>query len=346
MRHSPALCRKAFAGFFALIYFGVTAQVQFSKTGPLENALTPGTFILVGENFSDPAQSGFNNSTGYTWDGKAGDDLQMIFQNWRGLVESMAERGSMAEGVTDIVMTPNGNTYYFTNQVNGEAVFFGRRRDKISVYFQFTTLVRTVQMDDDGYVYFSVSSGAESDGAIYRISPSSGRPSAKASLYCPVALADLKDADAAGNTRPTMANMPDNSVSPVPGNTRSRIPAFWAGAFCFGMTANGTVDINTVYLSSGNQIPSAIFRIQRPNEDADWGKPVEVLRWKTSIDALWASGANEAYFVTREHKAEGNAYTSTLYRLSDWTETSKVLDGPQGVWFRGLSVVPATKPEL
>jgi hypothetical protein len=85
--------------------------------------------------------------------------------------------------LTSYAQAPDG-TVYFTNAVNGTAVYKVHGAGE-SVVYQHDTYVRMVRVDSKGNVYFNEDTGAGGDGTIYQLvdgaaSPADGGPSASA----------------------------------------------------------------------------------------------------------------------------------------------------------------------
>jgi len=162
-------------------------------------------------------------------------------------------------------------------------------------FFTHKTYVRDLALDDDDNVYFSEASGAGADGKIYRVRPAKGETGATAELVCTVFLRDV---------------------------------GYWAGNFAFGRAARGGLDENTLYLSSGNQVPAAIYRLTR--EGGEWGKPQPVFQAEMSIMGLVFTGPGEAYFVSGDQ----------VFRLTDLKRVARVLTLPDVSRLRDVSLVP------
>jgi hypothetical protein len=125
------------------------------------------------------------------------------------------------------------------------------------------TFVRDLALDDQDNLYFSEASGGGADGKIYRIHLRKGDHMPRAELFCSISLRDV---------------------------------GYWAGDFAFGRTDKGKLDLDTLYLSSGNSIPSSIFRIKRKGKE--WYKPEPVFQADMSISGLVLTSPSEVYFVS------------------------------------------------
>jgi len=195
-------------------------------------------------------------------------------------------------------MTRDGQEYYLC--ANRFAIVRADKDGKSEkVFFTHKTYVRNLRLDNDDNVYFSESSGAGADGKIYRVQPAKDQTAATAALVCTVSLGDV---------------------------------GFWAGDFAFGRAANGGLDTDTIYLSSGNQIPSSIYRMQR--KDGKWGTPERVFSARTTIQGLVVTGPREVYYVS------GNQ----VFRLTDLKKLEVVLTLPD-VSLRHVSLVPEAAGE-
>jgi hypothetical protein len=164
--------------------------------------------------------------------------------------------------------------------------------------FKHATYVRHVALDDADNLYFSESSGAREDGKIYRLVPAAGGGAAKADLLCTVGLADVGS---------------------------------WSGDFAFGRTNDGKLDTDTLYLGSGNQVPSSIYRMIR--KAGTWNKPERVFDANMPINGLVMTGPGEGYFVS------GNQ----VYQLTDLRKLKSVLTLPDVTRLTCLTVVPAPR---
>jgi hypothetical protein len=156
--------------------------------------------------------------------------------------------------------------------------------------------VLDLALDNDDKVFFSECS-ASGDGKIHRVRPAIGGATAKAELACTVRGKD---------------------VGP------------WAGDFAFGLTSEGGLDVDVLYLSSGNIVPSSIFRMTR--KDGEWGKPERVFQATMRISGLVMTGPREIHFVSG----------TQVFRLTDWKNTKAVLTLP-GVSLRDLAIVPTAE---
>ena len=129
--------------------------------------------------------------------------------------------------------------------------------------FTHTTYVRDLALDEDDNVYFSEASGAGADGKIYRLVPAMDNAVARVELFC--------------------------TVDP------RTVSGYWDGPFAFGRNAKGKVDIDTLYLSSGNCIPAYIFRITR--NQGRWSAPTCVHLAPGRIMGLVFTSPTTAYYV-------------------------------------------------
>ena len=138
--------------------------------------------------------------------------------------------------------------------------------------FTHTTLVRDLALDEDENIYFSEGTGAGADGKIYRLVPATDNAPARGELFC--------------------------TVDP------RRVSGYWDGIFAFGRDANGKVDINTLYLSTGNTVPAYIFRTTR--NQGEWSDPTWVYRAPGRIMGLvLTSPAAALMFYGRQHGVSG-----------------------------------------
>jgi hypothetical protein len=161
--------------------------------------------------------------------------------------------------------------------------------------FTHATYVRDVALDNADDIYFSEASGAGNGGKIYRLRADKGKP-ATAELVCTVPLANVR---------------------------------FWAGDFAFGRQAGGTVDPDTIYLSSGNLVGASVYRMTRQADG--WTRPQQVFQAKTTIGGLLLASPREAYYVT------GNR----VFRLTDLQNPEVVLTLPAGSHLTDLLLLPS-----
>jgi hypothetical protein len=164
------------------------------------------------------------------------------------------------------------------------------------VLFKHTTYVRDLGLDEEDNVHFSEATGAGGDGKIYRIKPGKGRGGATAELVCTVPIRDLG--------------------------------GFWAGNFAFGRTEKGALDTSTLYLSSGNMIPSSLYRMTRKN--GSWGKPERLFGATTTIMGLVVTSPNELYYVSDKQ----------VLRLTDFKTLKSVLTLPDAARLWRISLIP------
>ena len=214
---------------------------------------------------------------------------RQIFSDYRSIL--VGQRGD----IDVLALARNGQQFYL-NQ-NGMVIGAALPHQIEKCFYEHTTYNRDVVLDGQDNVYFSEASGAGVDGKIYRIDSHPGAAAPKATLFCTVHLAEVG---------------------------RS-----WGGSFAFGRTAAGGLDTDTLYLASGNQIPSKIFRLARRNDV--WSKAEQLLQVAMSIDSLAVTAPNEGYLVSRSE--------NRVYRLNDWKNLEPVLTLP-GVALLSLTIVP------
>jgi hypothetical protein len=94
---------------------------------------------------------------------------------------------------------------------------------------------------------------------------------------------------------------------------------WWFGNFAFARDSKGGLDTNTLYLSSGNVLPAAIFRMTR--KDGEWGKPQRVFTDPEAITGLLFANSREAYFV----RTWGPRGVNQVFRLTDLKKVEAVL---------------------
>ncbi len=206
--------------------------------------------------------------------------------------------------ITGLALSRSGRQFY-VNQINGMRIIVSGRGEPEKVFHTHSTYLREVALDDEENVYFSESTGAGGDGKIYRIPCRDGSDMGPPELFCPVPLAALR---AAGT-----------------------VSGFWAGNFALGRTAAGGLDTKTVYISSGNSIPAAIFRFT--NKDGKWAPPEQIFYAKSSINGICVVSETEQYYTD----------SSKIYRFTAWKNPTVVLS-PAVAAFRSLTLVPPVAP--
>jgi hypothetical protein len=208
----------------------------------------------------------------------------------------------------------NGQQYYLNRNMN-IIVQADQAGEKEKEFFKHKTSVRDLALDNDDKVYFSEASGA-ADGHIYQVRPAKGDTAATAELFCDVPVRDMKPLDRARG-------------------------GDWMGNFAFARDAKGGLDTNTLYLSSGNVRPAAIFRMTR--KDGKWGKPERVFATETTIEGLVFTGPDEAYFVRGSDDAGGGA--NKVFRLTDLKKAEAVLTLPDVSKLCHVAIVPEAAGE-
>jgi hypothetical protein len=241
-------------------------------------------------------QAGGSQWLAHAWDGKA-KRPSLLFR----------KRSILCGDMHAFAVGRNGQQSYL-NHNNYLIVQADKAGEDEKVIFRHKEYVRDLALDGDDNVYFSEASGAAADGHIYRLRMSPGDNTATAELFCDVRLRDM------------------GLLGPDSG--------FWAGNFAFARDAKGVLDTNTLYLSSGNIEPAAIFRMTR--KDGEWSKPKSVFLTKPPIMGLVFTNPREAYYV------QG---TNQVFRLTDLkrVEPALTLDVGQ-VWHVSVVPSPAEQP--
>jgi hypothetical protein len=204
-----------------------------------------------------------------------------------------SRRSLLVRDMHALAYTRDGVPYYLSGN---QFVIVRADKDGEEVFFTHSTYVRDLALDDRGNLYFSEASGAGRDGKVYRVVPDAGAAPATAVLVCTVRLQDV---------------------------------GFWAGDFAFGRTADGGLDTDTLYLSSGNQIPASLYRMTQ--KDGAWSKPERLFGAQTTISGLVLTGPREAYYVS------GNR----VFRLTDFRKLQAVLTLPDVSRLSDLTLMPA-----
>jgi hypothetical protein len=171
-----------------------------------------------------------------------------------------SRRSALVGDVHALAFAHDGRPYYLCMN---RFTIVREDKDGEEAVFNHKTYVRDLALDDGDNLYFSEATGAGADGKIYRVVPATEQAPAKAELVCTVRLQDIGS---------------------------------WAGDFAFARTDSGALDTDTLYLSSGNQVPSSIFRMAR--KAGAWGKPERVFGAEMSISGLVLASPQEAYFVS------------------------------------------------
>jgi hypothetical protein len=210
-------------------------------------------------------------------------------------------RGWLGGGVYDFTVARNGQQFYHNAY---SIIQVDKSRE--SKFFTHNTLVRDLVLDDSDNVYFSEATEGLGDGKIYRVQLAKGDTAATAELVCAIPLRHMGIRNAGGS---------------------------WAGNFAFGRTANGGLDTDTLYLSSGNQVPAAIFRMTR--KDGEWGKPQQVFEAEREIKGLVFTEPGVAFFVS----------DNQVFRLTDLKKAEAVLTLPDVSRLHHVSVVPEAPGE-
>jgi hypothetical protein len=203
-----------------------------------------------------------------------------------------SRRSSLVGDLHALAYARDGGSYYLCRN---RFVIVREGNDGEEAFFTHHTYVRDLTLDDQGDVYFSEASGAGGDGKVYRVVPAADAVPATAVQVCTVRRQDV---------------------------------GYWAGDFAFGRTAAGGLDTDTLYLSSGNQIPASIYRMTR--EDGVWGMPERLFGAEMSIGGLVLTGPREAYFVS------GNQ----VFRLADFQKAQVVWTLPNVSRLSDLTIMP------
>lgn len=288
--------------FVGVLGFSLAALIGAAKGEEPAASMKPGMILITGQQPAPAGQPFELRWLVYAWDGKA-KRPPLLFRKQR-------PKG-LFNDVTAFAVARNGQQYYASCD-NNEIRQADKDGANEKVFFTHKTYVRDLALDDDDNVYFSeyishIDKG-RGNGYIYRIRPAKGKAAATAERFCTVHVQDMKIPD--GN--------PDH---------------FWLGNFAFARDAKSGVDTNTLYLSSGNVSPAAIFRMRR--QDGEWGKPERVFTDRGCICGLMFVTSRDAYFV-RTWGAHG---VNQLFRLTDLKKAEAVLtlDAER---LRHVSVVP------
>ena len=247
---SPRRTAFSIIAILSSVLMVASALAAPPSNSPMKAMEPPGTIIIIGKEVQAP-----NLSIGYAWDRKA-PNAREIFSGYRSSL--VGQRGD----IDAIAIARSGQQFYLNK--SGMAIGAARTSQQEKLFFKHTTYNRDVVLDEQDFAYFSESSGAREDGKIFKITPRTGGPSAKAGLFYTVPLAD--------------------------------VGGFWAGPFAFGRNATGELVTDTLYFASGNSVPASIYRVTRQN--GEWGKPEKLFQTNMSIDSLTVTGPNECYFVS------------------------------------------------
>jgi len=226
----------------------------------------------------------------YAWDGGTGRPALLC--KWQ---------SKMATTVDAFAVGRDGRRYYTDL---GNFVFEADQGGEKAI-FQSTLRypIRDIALDDDDNVYFSVSPDDDTTVTICRLRPASGGTAAAALLHCRVPVRELR---------------------PSP----SGRSGFWTGYFAFGRTADGHIDTDTVYLSSGTLRSGAIFRMTR-NAGA-WSKPTPVFQNELGIYNLVFASPTIAYYRSGDQ----------VFRLTDLKKAEPVLTLSEISSKSSISVMP------
>jgi hypothetical protein len=163
--------------------------------------------------------------------------------------------------------------------------------------FTHTTYVRDLALDEDDNVYFSEASGAGSHGKIYRLVPATDKAAARAELFC--------------------------TVDP------RKFSGYWDGPFTLGRNAQGKLDRNTLYLSSGNCIPAYVCRITR--NQGQWSAPTWVYQAARRImGPVFTSPATACYVADNKVFRLTNTGSKVAFAAPDVTSLCHVSIVPEG----------------
>jgi hypothetical protein len=282
----------------SLLVFSLAIVLETAQGRDPPVQLKPGMIILVGEQ----VQVGGSQWLAYAWDGQAKHPSLL----WS------KKRPRQIGDVNSLEIGRNGQQYFLSsNYLTIKQADQSGENEKD--FFRHKGLVRDLALDNDDNVYFSEANGAGAEGHIYLVRPAKAGTPASAELICTVNPRDMK-ADAR-----------------QPGG-------YWTGNFAFGRDTKGLVDTNTLYLSSGNITPAAIFQLSR--KDGGWDKPKRVFTANAPIMGMVFTSPHEGYFV----HAYGRTGLNQLFRLTDLKKAAPVLTVDVGrLWH--VSVVPATTGE-
>ena len=100
------------------------------------------------------------------------------------------------------------------------------------------------------------------------------------------------------------------------------IRGFWGGPFAFGRSEDGALDVNTLYLASGNNTPSTIWRMKRIG--GKWNKPEHLFTGSLWMVGIVATGPNEVYFLNKTVFGVNGLDGYILYRLTNWKDPVRV----------------------
>jgi hypothetical protein len=301
-----------------VLYLSLAALVGVVKGEDSAVQLKRGTLVVLGEE----AQQGGKQFVAYTWDGTAKRPT-LLFR----------KRSKLCGDLHAIAVDRNGRQYYL-NANRNLIVQADRAGKNEKVFFQHKGLyVRDLALDNDGNVYFSEATGGGGDRHIYRVRPARGQPAATSRANPASGTPNSQVRPSRGQTAATaelFCTVPLRDMISVLDRPDT---GFWAGNFAFARDARGVLDTNTLYLSTGNRIPAAIFRMTR--KDGKWSKPERLFWTNSPIMGLVFANPREAYCV----RTQGRDGIKQVFRLTDLKKPEAVLTlDVTRVWH--LSVVP------
>jgi serine/threonine protein kinase len=249
----------------------------------------PAPLLILGD--AKPAAPGRRASLGYVWDRAA--EHPALFN-----------RVSNLGGEVDAFVVDRKNQEYYVLANTTTIVKAGK--DGAALFYQHTTYVRDLALDDDDQVYFSESRGSGGDGKIYLVHPPRGSTAANITLFCTARLQDL---------------------------------GHWGGNFAFGRTPKGGLDTDTLYLSSaggaggGRPAESSVYRLKRKGDS--WGSAELVFTSDTPIGGLMFVDPRAGYYVSgnrvfRLTEQQGGEVVLTLPDVSRLKTISPLRQAPGG----------------